>query len=284
MLENFQKYGYHIEKSVTPIDLHEELFFIFYDLSLSAIKRNNIKIDFIPKKIDDCVFPNDIKELDRLLFTLLDFDRDTLGEIYDTVAYCSTFFKLISNSKIEELSREILMIKNKTPLYSTTHRIRMDWPEDEKRRAGWHQEIFHTYPDFKFIQTWSPIIRNSTVANGTIKVCPGSHTHGIAQQNWEDEKEGYATRIIIDEDVVQKYKEQDLPMEIGDVLFFDPLLFHRSGHNSSEEIRFSQVGMWNDCSTKGFRAPKPSFISRTYSPRDNYEKHMFGDKKKTKAE
>ena len=159
----------------------------------------------------------------------------------------------------------------------------MDWPQDEKRRAGWHQEIFHTYPDFKFIQTWS-IIRNSTVANGTIKVCPGSHTHGIAQQNWDDEKEGYATRIIIDEDVVQKYKEQDLPMEIGDVLFFDPLLFHRSGHNSSKEIRFSQVGMWNDCSTKGFRAPKPNFISRTYSPRDNYEKHMFGDKKKTKAE
>ena len=73
-------------------------------------------------------------------------------------------------------------------------------------------------------------------------------------------------------------------MEIGDVLFFDPLLFHRSGHNSSKEIRFSQVGMWNDCSTMGFRAPKPSFISRTYSPRDNYEKHMFGDKKKTKAE
>ena len=53
---------------------------------------------------------------------------------------------------------------------------------------------------------------------------------------------------------------------------------------SSKEIRFSQVGMWNDCSTMGFRAPKPSFISRTYSPRDNYEKHMFGDKKKTKAE
>ena len=275
ILENFQKHGYHIEKSVTPLSIHEELFFIFYDLALSTIKRNNIKIDFIPKKVDECIFPDNLNKLDRLLFAILAYDRDLLGEIYDTVAYCSTFFKLIGNKKIEEISREILASNNQTPLYSTTHRIRMDWPQDEKRRAGWHQEIFHTYPDFKFIQTWSPVIRNSTVSNGTIKVCPGSHTHGIARQNWEDEKEGYATRIIINEEIVKKYNEEDLPMEIGDVLFFDPLLFHRSGYNSSKEIRFSQVGMWNDCSTKGFRAPKPNFISRTYSPKDNYEKHML---------
>ena len=275
ILENFQKHGYHIEKSVTPLSIHEELFFIFYDLALSTIKRNNIKIDFIPKKVDECIFPDNLNKLDRLLFAILAYDRDLLGEIYDTVAYCSTFFKLIGNKKIEEISREILASNNQTPLYSTTHRIRMDWPQDEKRRAGWHQEIFHTYPDFKFIQTWSPVIRNSTVSNGTIKVCPGSHTHGIARQNWEDEKEGYATRIIINEEIVKKYNEEDLPMEIGDVLFFDPLLFHRSGYNSSKEIRFSQVGMWNDCSTKGFRAPKPNFISRTYSSKDNYEKHML---------
>jgi len=283
MFKNFTKNGYHIEKSVTPLSVHEELFFIFYDLSLSAINRKKIKLDYIPKNINECYFPRDIKELDRVLFSLLEYDRDLLGEIYDTVAYCSTFFKLVSNSKIEEISRELLSLQRSSALYSTTHRIRMDWPEDEKRRAGWHQEIFHTYPDFKFIQTWSPVIRNSTVQNGTIKVCPGSHKHGIAKQNWEDEKDGYATRILIDEKIVDKYEQIDLAMNIGDVLFFDPLLFHRSGHNSSSEIRFSQVGMWNDCSIKGFRAPKPNFISRTYSPRDNYEKHMFSDKNKSQA-
>ena len=43
MLKNFTKNGYHIEKSVTPLSVHEELFFIFYDLSLSAINRKKIK-------------------------------------------------------------------------------------------------------------------------------------------------------------------------------------------------------------------------------------------------
>ena len=277
--ENFQKYGYHIEKSLTKKSLHEELYYVFYDLAISFIAKNNIPLDYIPKNISDAVYPNDINELDKLLISILHFDKDILGEIYDTVAYCSTFLRLISQSGVEDISRNILDVPKSTVLYSTTHRIRMDWPEDEKRRAGWHQEIFHTYPDTKFIQTWAPVIRDSTIENGTIKVCPASHKHGVAMQNWEEEKEGYATRILIDENVVSKYKKIDLPMNIGDVLFFDPLLFHRSGYNSSTEVRFAQVGMWNDCSYKGFRAPKPNFISRTYSPRENYEKHMSKNKK-----
>ena len=63
-------------------------------------------------------------------------------------------------------------------------------------------------------------------------------------------------------------------MTLGDVMFFDPHLIHRSGYNSSNEIRYSQVGMWNDCSHKGFRTPKPAFVSRSDSPKENYDKHM----------
>ena len=272
--ENFKKNGFYIGKSVTPKSLHEELYFIFYDLSVSTIKRNKITLGYIPKNINDIIYPNDLSELDKLLLSILNHNKDLLGEIYDTVAYCSTFFRLMSHKKIEDVVREILSLSKHTSLYSVTHRIRMDWPEDQKRRAGWHQEIFHTYPDTRFLQTWSPVIRNSTAENGTIKVCPTSHHHGVAKQNWEEDKEGYATRILIDENIVEKYKHIDLPMVIGDVLFFDPLLFHRSGHNTSKDIRFSQVGMWSDSSYEGFRAPKPNFISRTYSPRENYEKHM----------
>ncbi len=281
IIKNFKNDGYHIEKSVTPVSVHEELFFMFYDLSASIIKRENISLSFIPKSIRETVYPDDILELDKLLFSLLNYNKELIGEIYDTVAYSSTFFKLISNPKIEDISRKILSLSSHGPLYSTTHRIRMDWPKDEKRRAGWHQEIFHAYPDTRFIQTWSPVIRNSTIENGTIMVCPQSHKNGIAKQNWEEEKEGYATRILIDEDVVLKYKPIDIPMEIGETLFFDPLLFHRSGYNSSKEMRFAQVGMWNDCSHEGFRAPKPNFVSRTYTPRENYENHILKDKENT---
>ena len=70
-------------------------------------------------------------------------------------------------------------------------------------------------------------------------------------------------------------------MELGDVIYFDPHLIHRSGYNSSQQVRYSQVGMWNDCSYKDFRAPKPDFISRTISLRENYEKYKDSIKKQT---
>ena len=62
-------------------------------------------------------------------------------------------------------------------------------------------------------------------------------------------------------------------MKKGEILFFDPHMFHRSGHNSTkDEVRFSLVGMWNDATYLKFKAPKPEFKSRTISAKENFDK------------
>ena len=274
-IKKFNEDGFYIEKSIIPVALHRELFLTFYDLITSMVNRYKIKLDFKFKDIEDINYPHDINELDRLLFAVSDFKRDLIGEVYDTIAYCSAFLKLVSYPEIEKTARQLLSLKSYSTIYSTTHRIRMDEPDDVKRRAGWHQEIFHSYPDTRFIQTWAPVIRDSTVENGTIEICQKSHLNGVVDQIWEDEKGGgYAHRILVKDEIVKNHKELKLPMKLGDIMFFNPHLIHRSGYNSSKEIRYSQVGMWNDCSHQGFRTPKPEFISRTFSPKENYDKHM----------
>ena len=274
-LKKFNENGFYIARSITPLSMHKEIFLTFYDVIISMINRHKIKTDYEIKNIEDLNYPDDIKELDKLIFIVSDFKRDLIGELYDTVAYCSAFFKLIGHPEIEKTARELMSLKSYSTMYSVTHRIRMDEPHDEKRRAAWHQEIFHTYPDTRFLQTWGPVIRDATVANGTIEVCEKSHHNGVVDQDWEEFKGGgYAQRIIVKENIVKKHKESQLEMKIGDIMFFDPHLVHRSGYNSSDEIRYSQVGLWNDCSHKGFRTPKPVFKSRTFSPRENYDKHM----------
>ena len=272
-IKHFKENGFYIEKSVISISLQEELFLIFYDLALSSLNRNKIKLDFEIKNINEVSFPNDILILDKILSALLEHSNDHIAEIYDTVSYSSTFLKFISLPKIEGTVRELLSLKKHTPLYSATHRIRMDFPKDVKRKAGWHQEIFYTLPETRFLQTWAPVLRDSTVENGTLGICKKSHLNGIAEQTWEEERKDYATRITIDEKVIEQYEQINVPMELGDVIYFDPHLIHRSGYNSSQQVRYSQVGMWNDCSYKDFRAPKPDFISRTISLRENYEKY-----------
>lgn len=268
---SFDNNGYVIKKNFIKDSYHTELFYLFYDLGVSTIQRNKIKIDYELKKVDDMDFNKDLKELDKILLNILKTDHKLIGELYDTVSYSSCFLKILSDSDIEDFSRSLLGLSKRNTIYSWTHRVRIDPPKDERRTYGWHQEIFYTIPETKFIQTWCPLIRDTTLENGTIEVCEGSHKEGIAKQTW-NEINGRATQIIVNEDVVAKYKQKKIPMSKGEVLFFDPHMFHRSGHNSTkDEIRFSLVGMWNDTTNIKFRAPKPDFKSRTISAKEYFD-------------
>jgi hypothetical protein len=270
----FETNGYIIKKNFIKDIYHSELFYLFYDLGVSIIKRNKIKLNYDLKKVDDLDYSKDIKELDKILLEILKIDNKLIGELYDTVSYSSCFLKCISDSNIEDYTRFLLKLSKRNTIYSWTHRVRIDPPKDERRTYGWHQEIFYTIPETRFIQTWCPLIRNTSIENGTIEVCEGSHKKGIAKQTWND-IDNRVTQILVKEDVVAKYKQKKLPMSKGEILFFDPHMFHRSGQNSTkDEIRFSLVGMWNDTTYQKFRAPKPEFKSRTISAREYFEKIM----------
>lgn len=266
---SYNNLGFATKKNLISQKYHRDLFYTLYDLACSTIKRNKIPLNFKLKKIEDVKFQKDLKQLDKVLILIFKFDKKLIGEIYDTISYCSTFLRLISDSKIDEYTRELLDLKKNNTLYSVTHRMRIDPPYDERRTYGWHQEIFYTLPKSKFLQTWAPLIRDTKINNGTIEICLKSHKEGIAKQTWK-EKKGTATQIIVDANVVNKYQQMPYPMKVGDVMFFNPHLFHRSGHNSSNEIRFSLVGMWNDTTHNYFRAPIPKLKFRGLSPQNYF--------------
>jgi hypothetical protein len=271
--EFFHENGYWIEKNAICFDQMDELFILFYDLCYSTAVRHGLPIVYEGKlqSPDRVSYPNDLKRLDDLLLSIFCYSKDLIGEIYDTVSYSSTFFRLLSQRNIETISKEVLGVSQHVSLYGWTNRIRIDPPNDERRTYGWHQEIFYTIPESKFIQTWCPILRDTTIENGTIGICPKSHKEGIAKQTW-NEIEGRALQVIVDQEIVEKYEQIQLPMSVGDVLFFDGHLFHKSGNNTTnDEVRFSLVGMWNDTSYKAFNTPKPNFDLRGNSARDYFE-------------
>jgi hypothetical protein len=269
--KSFENNGYLIKENLIKDKYHSELFYLFYDLAVSTVKRNKIDLNYNLKNVDDVDYEKDLIELDKILLDILKVDNKLIGELYDTVSYSSCFLRILSDSEIEDYVRSLLGLSKRNTLYSWTHRVRIDSPKDERRTYGWHQEIFYTIPETKFVQTWCPLIRDTTIENGTIEVCEGSHKEGIAKQTW-NEIEGRATQIIVNENIVSKYRQKKLPMSKGEILFFDPHMFHRSGHNSTKnEIRFSLVGMWNDTTYKKFRAPKPDFKSRTISAKEYFD-------------
>ena len=116
-----------------------------------------------------------MKKLDKLMLEIFNFNKDLIGEIYDTISFTSVFLRFTASKKIEKISKILLGVKKNTQLYGFTNRIRIDPPNDERRTYGWHQEIFYTLPKSKFVQTWCPILRDTTKQNGTIEIKPFFH-------------------------------------------------------------------------------------------------------------
>ncbi len=266
----FEKNGYWIEKKIFSKTEMSEMFFLFYDVSYSMFAKYFPKINIQEtKKIS--YDSNGIKSLDTMLMTIFRKDKNLIGEIYDTVSFSSTFLRFYSNKKIEKLTRTLLKTHKNSSLYGYTNRVRIDPPKDQRRTYGWHQEVFYNLPKSIYLQTWCPIIRNTTKKNGTIQIRVGSHKEKIARQTWNDIK-GKATQILIDKKVVNKYPLKEIEMKVGDLMVFDGHLFHRSGFNSTpNDVRFSMVGMWNLVNNKNFRAPKPEFVFRGISPKKYFD-------------
>jgi len=268
--KTFNENGYYIERNLYSKEDMNEIFVLFYHTFYTLLKKFNVPFKNEYEFPDDVNYPKDLKQLDLLMLDCFNYDKGIIGEGYDIISYSSVFLRFLSSKKIEDITKELLNIKQASTLYGWTNRVRIDPPSDERRTYGWHQEVFYTIPESRYLQTWCPVIRDTTKSNGTIWIAPRSHKEGIAKQNW-NEVEGRATQIIVDPETVNKYPQVQLEMSVGDVLFFDGKLSHRSGSNSTkDEIRFSLVGMWHDITTKNFRGPMPAFNHRTEFDQKSY--------------
>jgi hypothetical protein len=266
----FLENGYWIERNLYSKSDMIEMFTLFYDTFSTLANKFNVPLKKKYITPSEICYPEDLKQLDGLMLDCFNFDKSIIGEGYDIVSYSSIFLRFLSSEKIEKLTKELLNIEAHNTLYGWTNRVRIDPPSDERRTYGWHQEVFYTIPESRYLQTWCPVIRNTTSLNGTIWIAPGSHKEGIAKQSWI-EIEGRATQIIVDQEIINKYPQIQLEMKVGDVLFFDGKLSHKSGSNITEdEIRFSLVGMWHDIQTKNFRGPMPNFSHRTEFDQKSY--------------
>jgi ectoine hydroxylase-related dioxygenase (phytanoyl-CoA dioxygenase family) len=204
------------------------------------------------------------------LQALEDVDHEYVGAIYDTIYQTPSFMRLISNPLLERHVKLLLGLGGEHPLYGFTNRCLFAPPGDERRTYGWHQEVFHTVPYSRYIQTWGPLVLDSVVANGTIEVCLGSHKEEIAKQVWT-EPPGRNTQVLVDDAVSQKYRQVAVEMVVGEIALFSGFLIHRSGVNTSGLTRYSLVGMFHDVSHKGFMTPKIGFTYRHKTPRAYYD-------------
>jgi len=59
-LNSFNNNGFLIKENLIKDKYHSELFYLFYDLAISTIKRNKINLEYQVKNVDDIDYYKDI--------------------------------------------------------------------------------------------------------------------------------------------------------------------------------------------------------------------------------
>jgi len=227
--EKFRENGYFIAKSIIS------------EKKINAVLETIFRIYFKynpSSKLRDLQEPwnSDLFHEEIIKFRKSDPKRFSL--LYDSTQTSASVMELLTSELIAKYSANLLDTKN-NELCITEGMIRMDAPGDKRNIAGWHQEI--SYLRNNGLVIWIPL-SDITPDLGPLQVCPKSHHEGELKVVQNKNLPGDVSTVSVDEvepEYIAKYSIMDVEIKKGDVLFFDTELFHRSGVNTSNRIRFS---------------------------------------------
>ena len=227
--EKFRESGYFIAKSIIS------------EKKINAVLETIFRIYFKynpSSKLRDLQEPwnSDLFHEEIIKFRKSDPKRFSL--LYDSTQTSASIMELLTSELIAKYSANLLDTKN-NELCITEGMIRMDAPGDKRNIAGWHQEI--SYLRNNGLVIWIPL-SDITPDLGPLQVCPKSHHEGELKVVQNKNLPGDVSTVSVDEvepEYIAKYSIMDVEIKKGDVLFFDTELFHRSGVNTSNRIRFS---------------------------------------------
>jgi len=197
-------------------------------------------------------------------------DHKWVAYLFDTLAGSPALRAFHDQRHMAQIAATLLGRSQDSPLYVDSSRVRVILPEDETRTYRWHQEVFYTLPQSPFVQVWAPLIEQSTVATGTIEVCPGSHVEGVAKSSWNEEP-GRAVQITVDDAIVGKYTGIPLELQPGQAVLLHADLVHRSGSNTSGRVRYSLVGKYHDAADPAFCPPVPQLKYAGLTPKQYHD-------------
>jgi len=117
-------------------------------------------------------------------------------------------------------------------------------PPERGKHFGWHQDSGYTTTDpLAYVTCWTAISR-TFVENGCIWILPGSQRHGVRPHARNE------VHRSLDAAVDDETGAIPVEMEPGQVAIFSSLLLHKSGPNTSGEIRRAYVPQYHHPSVK----------------------------------
>lgn len=209
------------------------------------------------------------EEIDLATVWLEDLNHYFIAQLYHAIADIPEFLRLGIKKDLSRIAARLLGGESELVLYTLTKRCRIDLSRATDYTFGWHQEVFYSIPKSHFLQTWAPLLRPATRANGTIEIAVGSQKEGVADQTWNS-KDGVPNQILVKDEVIERYEVKPILIEPGQLVMFSNQMAHRSGANTSGTTRFSLVSSFHRMDSEDFQAPRFQGQYIGIDPQDYY--------------
>ena len=255
ILKKFEDDGFYIAKNIVK------------ETQITNILENASQVYF--KNNPSSKFPKEKKPWNNDLFheeiiKFRDKNPNEFGQVYDSCQSSIPVIQLVTSERFTEIAA-ILLRCQPIVLSHSGNAVRMDTPYDVRNKTAWHQEIHVTRNPGLVL--WIPLVE-ITDDIGKLHVLEKSHLDGeIILERYEnsDYTTSRVSKCEIPEKILEKYKEKAIKINKGDALFFDNMLLHSSGDNTSKRIRFTcQIRFGNSMSNE-FAAFRPSSTHNPYA-------------------
>ena len=246
IIESYTKNGFAIVKNIVPAQrinsLLENIFNLFCKYSTDCQELKNMEK------------PWNTELFHKKLIEFRQKDPESFGAIYDSLKTSLTLTQLITDNKVVDFVAKFLKIKP-SDLSISEPMCRLDVPNDKRNALDWHQERSF-FPQnrngLNGLVCWIPLT-DITEEMGPMHISPRSHAEGqLKLSNRTKKNTSYTTQIPVPEEFVSKYEDLAVRVNAGDAVFFNMLLFHRSGQNISNKIRLATQGRFHTSTADDF--------------------------------
>jgi hypothetical protein len=171
-----------------------------------------------------------------------------LDEVLTMVRNTSEGHRLAANKKLNSISQSLLSEKsskvNKTLIISGPSFF-VNISDKNERKYTWHAEHIWYPKRRNFLNIWCPLITDRVNEN-SMAIMSSSHKQDwfyFSEYSGYDEKVDNNTNVQyeIPSSFLKSYEAEIPPVKLGEGLFFNSKLVHRSIENKSNEVLFAMV-------------------------------------------
>ena len=198
------------------------------------------------------------KDFNKKLIELRKKKPKIFAEFFDTLQTMSMIYSLLVKKEILN-SIQKLLATSKAYITLTDVSIRLDAPNDERNKLGWHQDSSYYRQNNNGkngIVLWTPLINEIKKEIGPLQILKNSSRLGPlnVKKKKNNNKYGSKKRNISKNFLLKYTKILEPEMKLGDVLLLNLDMVHRSGENLSEKFRFSMIGRYHNSLSKDFNS------------------------------